>query len=157
MSKLTSPLTLPLEQQNNPMWLNVTLFIFGAILVLAYPATMLSYIGTTLDKDGQIHSDDKRRKFLIFFSWFFIVLSSISTVYSVHKMNTGTVTAKDVFFFVQNLIWLVYHSFVLSYLGSSFKPATETIELKDWRRNVIVVFTWFSFVQGVIGLGASVL
>ena len=106
----------------------IVLTSISLILFLMTQIITLKYLGTSFnDKDLKI--DDWKRKWLIFFAYFTIVLSLFSplpTYYSVLSIMSSTIT--------------------LCYLGTSFETHGDLIKSNDWKRRWLIVMSFINIV-----------
>jgi hypothetical protein len=113
----------------------IVLMPISFILVLMTQIITLVYLGTSFN-DKDLKTDDWKRKWLIFFAYFTIVLSLFSplpTYYSVLSIMSSTIT--------------------LCYLGTSFGISkNDSIKSNDWKRRWLIVMSFINIVVLSIGV-----
>lgn len=100
----------------------------------------LMYLGMSFNNPEIIDPRDWKRKWIIFFAWFNLVVIGIVIIAAmIANLVSGGVSL------LLFALPVMTNVLILNYLGMSFKEP-ESIDPQDWKRKWIVFFAWFNLV-----------
>lgn len=135
---MNSELSLPIEFLHINNILTFSLVITTNIFILMY-------LGTTFSpSDSSVEPQDWKRKWIIFFSWFGLILSILSGLFVFGLLKMGVY--ETIFALIIICIPIITHILTLIYLGTSL-DSSYSIDLQDWKRKWIIFFAWFGLIS----------
>lgn len=135
MKDMTSITVLP----SKGMYVVFSLLILLSGLNIMTNMITLLYMGYVMTEDKPIDPKDWKRRWIIFFAWFRLILVSLIIAFSGGKIIFIP------FINLYLLLSLFTSGFTLSYVGLSFDTVSEMDPL-GWKRRWVILFSWINMV-----------
>ena len=105
----------------------------------------LIYLGWNPNDTDEFDPNDWKRKWIIFFSWFGLILMSILSIMILPFFPASI--------FILPVFGIVITDCIINlmYLGKSFGDTSKP-DPKDWKRQWIIIISWIVLVSGVLEL-----
>ena len=118
----------------------------------------IQYLGPTFDRKKSIDVKNWHRKWILFFSWFTIVLSGLSLLFNnqqnkykktVNGIVISEINISNNFSLLFTILPILTNIFTIIYLGPTF-GRNKKIKVDNWMRKWVLFFAWFNIV--IIGM-----
>jgi hypothetical protein len=117
-------------------------FAVWSILMIITDILTVMYLGPKWDSKEIIDPSDWRRKWILTLAWIKLVVFGLLIFFTF-----GTITLMP----IVNIflaIWIFYNVIVILALGPTF--ADEPVKIDDWKKNFIILVSWFSIAVVII-------
>lgn len=119
-------------------------FVVWSILMIITDILTVTYLGPKWDSKEFIDPNDWRRKWILFFAWIKIVMFGMIFFFTFGSISLMPIL--NIFL----AIWIFYNIMVILALGPTF--ANEPVKVDDWKKNFIILVSWFSIAVVIISI-----